>query len=131
MRGDCSPASAAAEKKATSTAISQRHTEIAETLLVDLPAETVRFLWSINPLHRILPINWAEAVRSLSTVSKKAAQDPLETIAAAEQLGLRLWAGSVQSWAAATARWWGLADASQKPEPTQKGDRRFDAPEWA
>jgi polyhydroxyalkanoate synthase len=61
----------------------------------------------------------------------KAAEDPLETIAAAGQLGLRLWAGSVQSWAAATARWWGLADVPQRLALTQKGDRRFDAPEWA
>jgi len=131
MKGDSSPASDAAEKGSKPIAINQRHAEIAQALLVDLLAETVQWLWSTNPLHKVLPINWAEAVRALSAVSMKAAEDPLETTAAAAQLGFQLWAGSLQSWAAATARWWGLPDAPQEREHEQKGDKRFDAPEWA
>lgn len=130
MNDNSSLAPTAAEKDPKSTANGHRHSEIAQTLFVDPLAEAVQWLWNISPLHRVLPINWAEAVRALSTVSMKAAEDPLETMAAAAQLGLRLWMGSAQSWAAATTRWWGLPDAPQRRGAEQKSDRRFDAPEW-
>ncbi len=137
MKGDPPSASAAAEREPSAVAIGDAQTETIETLLVDRLAEAVQSLWSINPLHRLLPINWGEAVRALSAVSMKAAEDPLETMAGAAQLGFEFWAGAAQSWAAATARWWGIPDAPQSPDAPQRraaelqSDKRFEAPEWA
>lgn len=87
-------------------------------------------IWDANPLSKILPIDWGEIVRALSTVSTNAFADPLHAAAAATHLNLRLWRETADIFSETAARWQG--EGTKKPERPYgtAADRRFDAPEW-
>ena len=77
----------------------------------------------------MLPIDWGEITRALSTLSARSMADPVHATAVAAGLGMRLWEAAAETWLDSAARWWGLAPSKQA-KPEGESDRRFDAPEW-
>lgn len=98
----------------------------------ELPvAAALDAMWDANPLSKILPIDWGEIMRALSTVSTNAFADPFHAAAAATQLNLRLWQETADIWSETAARWQGEATQKTAQPCGVEEDRRFDAPEWA
>jgi len=87
-------------------------------------------LWQANPLHQLLPIDWGEITRALSTLSERSMADPVHATASAANLGLKLWQEAAETWIHTAARWWGWAPPTQAKPEEADADRRFDAPEW-
>lgn len=85
--------------------------------------------WNANPLHEVIPVDWAEVVRALRTVWLRRLADPGRMLTTMTDLNLRMVKSAADAWNDAATRWWGLAGA--KSQPAQgAGDKRFDAPEW-
>ena len=85
-----------------------------------------------NPLHRVIPIDWAEIARALRTVWLHQLSQPESTISAAAELNLKLFQSTVDIWTDTVQRWWGIAPSADAAggEPARSGDKRFAAPEW-
>ncbi len=84
-----------------------------------------------NPLHDVIPIDWAEIARALRTVWLHQLSRPESAITAAAELNLRLFQSSCDIWTEAVQRWCGMAPSSADGgEPARGGDKRFMAPEW-
>jgi polyhydroxyalkanoate synthase subunit PhaC len=85
-------------------------------------------IWNAHPLHSVIPVDWAEAVRALRTIWLRSMADPGRALAATTELNIKMWASALEAWNTAGARWWGL------PGATRPGlgatDKRFEAPEW-
>ena len=86
-------------------------------------------VWNANPLHDVIPVDWAEVVRALRTVWLRRMADPARTVPALAELNVRMVQSAVEAWNSAAARWWGLASATPQPG-LGTGDKRFSAPEW-
>jgi polyhydroxyalkanoate synthase len=87
-------------------------------------------LWQANPLHQLLPIDWGEITRALSTLSQRTMADPVHATASVANLGLKLWQEAAETWIHSAARWWGWTPPTQAKPEEADADRRFDAPEW-
>ncbi|HET6468836.1 MAG TPA: class I poly(R)-hydroxyalkanoic acid synthase [Geminicoccaceae bacterium] len=85
--------------------------------------------WNANPLHDVIPVDWAEVVRALRIVWLRRLADPTRAVPAVIELNLRIWQSAVEAWNHAAARWWGLESATAGPG-LGAGDKRFEAPEW-
>ena len=96
----------------------------------DLLPAMIHQLWQANPLHQLLPIDWGEITRALSTLSERSMADPVHATASAANLGLKLWQEAAETWIHTAARWWGWAPPTQAKPEEADADRRFDAPEW-
>jgi poly[(R)-3-hydroxyalkanoate] polymerase subunit PhaC len=86
-------------------------------------------IWNANPLHSVIPVDWAEAVRALRTIWLRLMADPGRATAAAADLNMKMWASAIETWNAAAARWWGLPGTTAQPG-LGATDKRFEAPEW-
>ncbi|GGF38650.1 class I poly(R)-hydroxyalkanoic acid synthase [Aliidongia dinghuensis] len=89
-------------------------------------AAAVDLLSEANPLHQLLPIDWGEITRALSTLAARALAHPVPATTAVAKLGLQLWWDAYETSALAALRWQGVSAMSK----SQTADRRFDAPEW-
>jgi hypothetical protein len=84
-----------------------------------------------NPLHDVIPIDWAEIARALRTVWLHQLSRPETAITAAAELNLKLFQSTFDIWTEAAQRWCGMATSSAAGgEPASGGDKRFTAPEW-
>ena len=88
-------------------------TQLAESLL------------NLNPLHQVIPVDWAEIVRALQTVSLRAMRRPAQTALNTAEFNFRLWQTAFDVWSDVTRRWLGLPS-----DPGTRQDKRFAAPEW-
>lgn len=105
--------------------------QLTRALAKDPMLGAIDRLWNANPLHDVIPVDWAEVVRALRTVWLRRMADPTRTVPAMAELNVRMVQSAVEAWNGAVARWWGLASASPQPSaPGGGGDKRFDAPEW-
>lgn len=97
----------------------------------DFVPAIVDWLWHANPLHKLLPIEWGEITRALSSLSARAMMDPVHATATGANVGLKLWQEATETWIAAAARSWGQTSYDNQLRPDgAEPDRRFDAPEW-
>jgi len=81
-----------------------------------------------NPLHQVIPIDWAEIVRALRVVWLHQLSRPENAAAKLVDFNLRAWQSTLGIWNDAALRCLGL-----EPSPPQQGaaeDKRFAAPEW-
>ena len=85
--------------------------------------------WNANPLHEVIPVDWAEVVRALRTVWLRRLADPGRALPAMAELNVQMVKSAVEAWNSAATRWWGLASATAQPG-LGPHDKRFDAPEW-
>jgi polyhydroxyalkanoate synthase subunit PhaC len=84
-----------------------------------------------NPLHDVIPVDWAEIARALRTVWLHQLSRPETAITAAAELNLKLFQSTFDIWTEAAQRWCGMAPSSAVgDEPASGGDKRFTAPEW-
>jgi polyhydroxyalkanoate synthase len=81
-----------------------------------------------NPLHQVIPIDWAEVVRALRTLWLYQISRPENAAAKLVDFSLRAWQSTFGIWNDAALRCLGL-----EPSPPRQGvaeDKRFAAPEW-
>ena len=82
-----------------------------------------------NPLHQVIPVDWAEIARALRMVWLHQPSHPAAAFAAATDFYRKLWQSTFDIWNDAGQRWWGLAPPDA-PVQSGGGDKRFAAPEW-
>ena len=86
-----------------------------------------------NPLHEVIPVDWAEIARALRTVWLIQLRRPGSVIEAATEFNRKLVQSTVDTWVGAAQRWWGVAPSDAEApggKPVGGGDKRFAAPEW-
>ena len=87
-------------------------------------------LWNANPLHEVVPIDWAEIAWALRTVWLRSAGKPKAAMSLFE-FNQGLWRSFFDAWHEAGQRWLGLFGLSPVSEPAAGStDKRFAAPEW-
>lgn len=89
---------------------------------------TLEKLWDANPLHNLLPINWAEIVRALQTLWAREMSAPARSAQRAMEYNRRVFETTVDLWSDAMGRFWGWP--GEESEKMGKSDKRFSAPEW-
>src|SRR5271165_1174879 len=82
-----------------------------------------------NPLHQVIPVDWAEIARALRMVGLHQLSHPEVAVATATHFYRELWQSTFDVWNDAGRRWWGLAPPDA-PVQSGGGDKRFAAPEW-
>jgi polyhydroxyalkanoate synthase subunit PhaC len=98
------------------------------TIRNDPLLSTVEKLWDANPLHNLLPINWAEIIRALQTLWAREMRDPARAMQRATEYNRQLFETTVEIWTDAAARFWGLP--RERKEEDGASDKRFSASEW-
>ena len=83
-------------------------------------------LQSTNPLNDLIPLNWAEITRALQILWMRQMSDPQRAMEAATKYNWRLLETTMEVWADAAARFWGLPQRKEE----SKSDNRFSGPEW-
>jgi polyhydroxyalkanoate synthase len=104
--------------------------QLAKLLSTDPLLGAIDRVWNANPLHEVIPVDWAEVARALRTVWLRSMADPGRAIPAALELNAKVWLSAVEAWQDACARWLGVAEAAARPPGAGAGDKRFEAPEW-
>jgi polyhydroxyalkanoate synthase len=92
---------------------------------------TVAQMWNANPLHEVLPIDWAEITRALRTLWIREMSDPNRALKSAADFNVKMWQATTEAWSDAVAQMWGLPAPEQRHQKeAPKGDKRFSALEW-
>jgi polyhydroxyalkanoate synthase len=81
-----------------------------------------------NPLRNIIPLDWLELTRALQTLWMREMSDPARAMQVATDFNRRFFEKSMEVWANATSRFWGMQKEEQQEEGTS--DPRFSAAEW-
>ena len=88
-------------------------------------------MWNANPLHEVMPIDWAEITRALRTLWMREMSDPNRAMQVATDFNMQMWQATTEVWSTAMAQMWGLPVPEQRHQKeAPKGDKRFTAPEW-
>jgi polyhydroxyalkanoate synthase len=103
---------------------------LGEMLSHDPTLRAIEEAFNANPLHAIVPVDWAEIARALRTVWLRSLNRPDRAIAAVVDFNARLWQSAVDTWNEAGQRWLGLAQHDAPIMPPGIADKRFAAPEW-
>ena len=84
-----------------------------------------------HPLRQVIPVDWAEIVRSLRLVALEGMRRPERTAMHLAELNIRAWQVAVDIWSDTARRWFGVDPGSDHPPATgHEDDKRFAAPEW-
>ncbi len=81
-----------------------------------------------NPLHEVIPIDWAEIVRAIRTLWLYQISRPENAAAKLVDFNLRLWQSTLAIWNDAALRYLGMEPLP--PRQVAASDKRFVAPEW-
>lgn len=85
-------------------------------------------VWNANPLHEVIPIDWAGIAHALRVVTARQMANPAQAIARIAEFNADVLRAATEAWADAASRWLGaVAPAGKAPAG---GDKRFAAPEW-
>ncbi|MBV9783986.1 MAG: class I poly(R)-hydroxyalkanoic acid synthase [Acidisphaera sp.] len=103
--------------------------QLQETLAKDPVLHSLDQVLNANPLHEVIPIDWAEIARALRTVWLHSLSDPAATMAMAARMNAEFWRSALDIWSEASRRWLG-GDAGASATPAASADKRFAAPEW-
>jgi polyhydroxyalkanoate synthase subunit PhaC len=109
------------------TGVGQLH----KTLMNDPLLRSVDQMWNANPLRDVVPVDWAEIVRSLRTVWLRSLSRPAMAATSVVQVNADLWRSAMEVWNDAGRRWLGGAPDGSAGSPGGAADRRFAAPEWS
>ncbi len=92
---------------------------------------TIDDMWNANPLREVVPVDWAEIVRSLRTVWIRSLADPARAAASFLELNERLVQSTMEIWREAARKWAGVASMdAPRDTAAAAADKRFTAPEW-
>jgi polyhydroxyalkanoate synthase subunit PhaC len=86
-------------------------------------------VWNANPLHAVVPVDWAEIARALRFVWLRSI-GRTDTAASVAELNTQMWRGALEAWNEITSRWWNAASGVPAPPPPRAADKRFAAAEW-
>jgi polyhydroxyalkanoate synthase len=101
------------------------------TVFADNPAlESIDRLWNANPLHQLVPIDWAGIAYSLRVVWLRSLARPDRTMALAAEFNAKVLRSALDAWSEMTRPWWGMGAEAPQTQPSSAGDKRFAAPEW-
>ena len=106
--------------------LSRQCTSLASWLAKDPILRASEEALNANPLHDVIPIDWAETARALRTVWLHQLCRPETAITAAAELNLKLFQSTFDIWAEAAQRWCGMAPSSADAEG-RTGERRRQA----
>src|SRR6266542_3774413 len=91
---------------------------------------TIDDMWNANPLREVVPVDWAEIVRSLRTVWIRSLADPARAAASFLELNERLVQSTMEIWREAARKWAGVASMdAPRDTAAAAADKRFPAPE--
>jgi polyhydroxyalkanoate synthase subunit PhaC len=93
--------------------------------------KSIEQMWNANPLHDVIPLDWAGIAWALRTVWLRYLNRP-DVLPALAGLNVAVWRSTMDIWNEAGRRWWGQAslDPAESPKAAKGGDKRFAAPEW-
>ena len=114
---------------ATADMLSGGADQFRKTLASDPLLAAIDRMWNTNPLHDVIPVDWAEVARALRTVWLHRMADPARAMATAVELNTKTWNAAIEAWNSAANRWLGQMQTTERPG-LGAGDRRFEAPEW-
>ena len=84
-----------------------------------------------NPLREVIPVDWAEIVRALRTISLLTMGRPSKAMGDAAEFSRQAWQSALDTWNEAAQRWLGMAGSEASPAAKRAAeDRRFAASEW-
>jgi polyhydroxyalkanoate synthase len=104
--------------------------QLGEILTHDPILRAIEEAFNANPLHAVIPVDWAEIARALRTIWLRSLNRPDKAMAAVVDFNARLWQSAVDTWNEAGQRWFGLAQNDAPITPPGGADKRFAAPEW-
>jgi polyhydroxyalkanoate synthase len=107
-----------------STAVRQTTEHLAQDPLVI----SIEQVWNTNPLHDVIPLDWAGIAWALRTVWFRSFSRP-DVLSALSELNAAVWASALNVWTEAGRRWCGQV-SSDPAEAAKSADKRFAAPEW-
>ena len=102
--------------------------QLTEDFAHDPLLKSIEQLWNANPLHDVIPLDWAGIAWALRTVWLRSLSRP-GVLPAFAELNTAVWRSALDIWNEAGQRWWGQA-GFDPAEAAKGGDKRFAAPEW-
>ncbi len=102
--------------------------QLAGFLAHDPYLRSIDQLWNANPLHDVVPVDWAEIARALRWLWLRALRDPTKAMSSATQLGADALRSAADIWNEWGGRWWGGTGPGEAGGTAS--DKRFAAPEW-
>jgi polyhydroxyalkanoate synthase len=102
--------------------------QLNERFAHDPLLKSIEQVWNANPLHDVIPLDWAGIAWALRTVWFRFFTRP-EVLPALFELNAATWRSALDIWSEAGRRWCGQAN-SEPAEAAKSGDKRFAAPEW-
>ena len=102
--------------------------QLTEDLAHDPLLKSIEQMWNANPLHDVIPLDWAGIAWALRTVWLRSLNRP-DVLPAFAELNVAVWRSALDIWNEAGRRWWGQASLDPA-EAAKGGDKRFAAPEW-
>ena len=102
--------------------------QLTERLAHDPLLKWIDQMWNANPLHDVIPLDWAGIAWALRTVWLRSLNRP-DVLPALAELNVAVWRSALDIWNEAGRRWWGQASLDPA-EAAKGGDKRFAAPEW-
>ena len=104
--------------------------QIEDALSKDPTLGAIAQMWNANPLHKVVPLDWAEIARALRTVWLRSLARP-ETATSVMEFNQELWRSTLDAWSEAGQRWMGVVEPSSPAGlASVPVDKRFAAPEW-
>ncbi len=104
--------------------------QIGEMLARDPVLRATEDALNANPLHQVIPVDWAEIARALRTVWLHTMSRPDKALAAVAEFNTQAWQSAMDAWNEAGQRWWGQPAGTPAGAVGGAGDKRFAAPEW-
>src|SRR5215472_14868766 len=90
--------------------------------------KSIEQVWNANPLHEVIPLDWAGIAWALRTVWFRSFTRP-DMLPAFLELNAAIWRSTLDIWSKAGLCWCGHI-SSNPAEAAKSGDKRFGAPEW-
>jgi polyhydroxyalkanoate synthase len=102
--------------------------QLTEHFAHDPLLKSIEQMYNANPLHDVIPLDWAGIAWALRTVWLRSLNRP-DVLPALAELNVAVWRSTLAIWNEAGRRWWGQASLDPG-EAAKGGDKRFAAPEW-
>src|SRR4051794_7956941 len=85
-------------------------------------------VWNANPLHDVIPIDWAGIAHALRAVAARSMANPGPMMARALEFNAEVLRSAAEAWTDAARHWLGQTSAPEGK--SANSDKRFAAPEW-
>jgi len=102
--------------------------QLTEHFAHDPLLNSIEQIYNANPLHDVIPLDWAGIAWALRTVCLRSLNRP-DVLPSLAGLNAAVWRSTLDIWNEAGRRWWGQASLDPG-EAAKGGDKRFAAPEW-